>query len=215
MPKRKETPMPSTPPVPDLSPSLPDPAAIDAATEEAHFAADRAEAQAFLARLAVGNPARVAAYRTVGADPRIRQWTMLLQKIDGRFPTEHIFLLEDVNRRLVGPRRWRDEADQAEKAEAQIPHLTGPECQLVSRETWLSRGIWNATIDRMAQRLQIVSQTEAQLRAILDTLEVDVRRVLGLYADARRAGMSPVTAREPIRSEPLRTELAFDPRKVP
>ncbi len=204
-------------PTPDLPLPLPDPAVIDAAAEEAHYAADKSEAQAVLRKLAMGNADRVSAYRTVGADPRIRQWTDLLRKVEGSFPTEHIFLLENVGGRVNGATRWLREAAEAEEAERQIPHLSGPECRRLSREHWMWYGEWNATIDRMVKRLQILTHSEAELRTILDNLEVDVRRVLGLYADdvARRAGSPPVTARAPIRSEPRETVLDFDPRKTP
>ncbi len=209
----KENPTPSTPPTPDL----PDPAAIDAAAEEAHYAADKAEAVAFLRRLAVGNSERVRGYRAAGSDPRIRQWTDRLRKVEGRFPVEHLNLLEDISRRLVGPRRWQMEADQAEEAERRIPHLSGPECRPTNRETFMRCGTWNGLVDRLASRLLIVSRTEAQLRQELDDLEPDVINVLRIYAvtASQRAGTPPVVAQGPSRPEPGGAILAFDPMKTP
>ncbi len=217
---RKETrmPTPSTSPTPDLPPSpLMDPAVIDAAAEEAHYAADKAEAVTFLSRLAQGNAERIRGYRTVGADPRIAQWTSALRKVEGKFPVEHLNVLEHVNGRLVGPGRWASEADQAEEAERQIDRLTGPECHVVNPETWKRCGTWNRLIDRLASRLLIVSRTEAQLRQELADLEPDVLRVLQLYAHsaARRAGTPPVVAEAPSRIGPLETVLDFNPLTTP
>lgn len=209
---RKEKPMPTP-----LAPDLPDPDAIDAAAQDAFYAEDLREAQTHLRKLAKGNAERVAGYRLVGADPRIRQWTDLLRKVEGKFPPEHRNLLENVSRRLIGPRRWQIEADQAEEAERRIGDLSGPECQRISPEAWQHSGIWNGPIDRLASRLLIVSRTEAQLRQELDALEPDVIRVLQLYAGgvAQRDGPPPVVATESPRGEPLTTVLDFNPMRDP
>lgn len=202
--------------------TLPDPAAIDAAAEQARTAADHRESQAFLSRLAAageGNAVRVATYRKMAADPRVPRLAALLRKIDrGKFATwcnERQSVLAVAIKPVDRTQGWASQADRADEAAAQISRLTGKACERLSG--WKENGIWSPTVQKLSRWLLDVSATEAELESQLAAAEEALGNAVQLYAGAvaRHAGVPLVEVREPVRSEPLRSELDFNPMKMP
>ncbi len=199
--------------------TLPDPTEVDAAAEIARTAADHRESLAFLSRLAEGSAMRVATYRKKAADPRVPRLAALLKKIDrakfGSWLNESQSVLAEAITAVDRIQGWARQADQAEEAAAQISRITGKKCARLPG--WKENGIWSPTVQKLSRWLLNVSATEVELERQLVTAEETLGNAVTLYAGAlaRHAGVPLVVVREPIRTEPLRTELAFNPLKTP
>ncbi len=195
--------------------ALPDPVAIDAAAEHARYAADHRESLAFLSRIVEEQhvPVQVALYRKMSADPRVPQLAALLRKINrDRFASwcnAHLEKLREAITAVDRTQGWARQADQAEQATAALPRLTGKECARLPG--WKENGYWSPTVQTLSRQLLNVSATATELERQLVAAEEALGNAVQLYAGAvaRHAGMPLVEVREPIRNEPLKTELKF------
>ncbi len=112
--------------------SLPDPAAIDAAEQQALADFFRSEPRAFLAPLAEGIDAQVALYRAKGTSPRARHLIDTFARLNrARYYSNgsSMTLFEEAERRIKAIKSWPGAADRAAQAAAKIPTLTGAECE--------------------------------------------------------------------------------------
>ncbi len=102
-----------------------------------------------------------------------------------------------------------------ERALRQLPSLTGAACRRNAFHRQTHR--WPAVVEVLRDRLLGASQPPNRARQHLAALREWLDRIGAWTAGhvASGAPTSPLTARESIPDSPLRTELDFDPRRVP